>query len=300
MARVATLIEQSQAEAAVVEALRWRSEDEGDVLALVALGNALKASGRPLLAARAYGSIVDLFPSRADMRRYAGALLESLGEAGQGLAADSFAEAVLQRPDHPNSHRTLAYAMLRLGEVAGAFAVIEAGLRRGYPEGRFLGVERILREDLALIGEAWLAREPARRISIEERLRAAGASRETQPSLRFVLSWETDANDVDFHIHDGQGGHAYYGAKVLSSGGELYADVTTGYGPECFTIPGKFRAFPYKLRIHYYSRGPMGYGMGKLEIIQHDGRGGLRFEQRPYVVMNDRAFVDLGTIEKPL
>ncbi len=115
-----------------------------------------------------------------------------------------------------------------------------------------------------------------------------------------MLSWETDANDVDFHIHDGQGGHAYYGAKTLASGGELYADVTTGYGPECFTIRGKPRAFPYKLQIHYYSRGPMGYGMGKLEIIQHDGRGGLKFDQRPYVVMNDRAFVELGQVTQPL
>ena len=32
----------------------------------------------------------------------------------------------------------------------------------------------------------------------------------------------------------------------------------------------------------------MGYGMGKLEIIEHDGRGGLKFEERPYVVMADR------------
>jgi hypothetical protein len=42
----------------------------------------------------------------------------------------------------------------------------------------------------------------------------------------------------------------------------------------------------------------MGYGMGKLEIIEHDGAGGLLFEQRPYVVMNDGAYVDLGKVER--
>ena len=114
--------------------------------------------------------------------------------------------------------------------------------------------------------------------------------------MRFVLYWETDANDVDFHIHDGKGGHAFYSQRQLLSGGELYADVTTGYGPECFAIPGPGRAFPYQLQIHYYSRGPMGYGMGKLEILDHDGQGNLRFEQRPFVVMNDGAYVDLGTV----
>ena len=76
--------------------------------------------------------------------------------------------------------------------------------------------------------------------------------------------------------------------------------MTTGYGPECFTIRGarEQRACPYTLQAHYYSRGPMGYGMGKLEIIEHDGKGDLSFEERPFVVMVDHAFVDLGTVDK--
>jgi hypothetical protein len=115
-------------------------------------------------------------------------------------------------------------------------------------------------------------------------------------SLRFVLTWETDANDVDFHIVDGGGTEAYYSSPHLPSGGDLYADVTTGYGPECFTIAGQPAAYPYHLRAHYYRRGPMGYGMGKLEVIEHDGAGGLRFAERPFVVMNDNAYVDLGTV----
>ena len=40
----------------------------------------------------------------------------------------------------------------------------------------------------------------------------------------------------------------------------------------------------------------MGYGMGKLQVIDHDGQGGLRFEERPFVVMVDGAYVDLGTV----
>ena len=113
------------------------------------------------------------------------------------------------------------------------------------------------------------------------------------------MNWETDANDVDFHITDSKGGHAYYSSKVLPSGGELYADVTTGYGPECFTIrlPKGKRAAPYTLQAHYYSIGPMGAGMGKLEIIEHDGKGGLTFEQRSYVVMVNQAYVDLGVVK---
>jgi hypothetical protein len=42
----------------------------------------------------------------------------------------------------------------------------------------------------------------------------------------------------------------------------------------------------------------MGYGMGKLQIIDHDGRGGLTFDERPFVVMTDQAYVDLGTVTR--
>lgn len=287
----------ADAEQAVARALIWHNEDAGDVMALVALGEALAALEQRHLAARVYGSIIDLFPSRADMRRFAGERLELLGEAGAEVAADSYAKGVAQRPDHLTGHRLLAYALLRLGRHAEAFDAALGGLAREYPSGRFEGGKRILREDLGLIAAAWIRHAPGERAAIEARLNTAGAVLATEPSLRFVLNWETDANDVDFHIHDGKGGHAFYSSKELPSGGELYADVTTGYGPECFAIPGQPQAYPYRLRIHYYSRGPMGYGMGKLEVVEHDGHGNLRFEQRPFIVMNDGAYVDLGTVE---
>ena len=161
-------------------------------------------------------------------------------------------------------------------------------------------MDQILREDLGLIAAAWIKAEPSKRESILSSLHEAGGKVEDGPSLRFVLSWETDANDVDFHIFDDRGGHAFYSRKHLASGGDLYADITTGYGPECFTIrqAKTQRAAKYTLQANYYSRGPMGYGMGKLEIIDHDGKGGLSFDERPYVVMKDRAFVDLGTVTR--
>ncbi len=277
----------------------WHEEQPGDLLALVALGEALEKTGDLATAARAYGSIIDLFPARADLRRFAGVRLERL-TTGLELAADSFAKAAEQRADHPASHRMLAFALLRAGKHEQAFEAISVGLKQRYPDGRFLGVERILREDAGLIAAAWSKAEPKRRAEIAQKLNAIGGIAETGPSLRFVLNWETDANDVDFHIYDGKGGHAFYSSKVLPSGGELYADVTTGYGPECFTIrlPKGKRAFPYTLQAHYYSIGPMGAGMGKLEIIEHDGEGTLRFEQRPYVVMVNQAYVDLGVVKQ--
>jgi outer membrane protein OmpA-like peptidoglycan-associated protein len=300
LGEVMDLIHARKLDGALARAFAFRDEDAGDVMALIAVGEAAEALGKKRLAARAYGSIIDLFPSRADLRRFAGERLERLGEGSLDLAIDTFRKARADRPDHPASHRLLAYALLRAGDPAAAFTVIREGAQRSYPSGRFLGVDRILAEDVGLIAAAWARKQPGERAKIQAQLDAMGVPMPTSPSLRFVLNWETDANDVDFHIYDGRGNHAWFSSKQLASGGELYADVTTGYGPECFTIPGTPQAYPYRMQAHYYSRGPMGYGMGKLEILEHDGHGGLRFEERPFVIMVDRAFVDLGQVQGPL
>ena len=299
---VMALVLAGEGQKALDLALSWRKTAPGDVLALIGIGEAAELLGAPGLAARAYGSILDLFPSRADLRRFAGERLSRLAQrAALDLAIDTYRKAVESRPDHPSGHRLLGMALLRAGRFAEAFEAIAAGQARSYPN-KFPGIPRILTEDLGLAAAAWLRAEPAREGEILARLRSAGATLEISPSVRFVLVWETDANDVDFHIHDAAGGHAYFREKVLPSGGELYADVTQGYGPECFTIRGAppSRAYPYRLQAHYYRQGPMGYGMGALQTVEHDGKGGFAFAERPYVVMKDGAFVDLGVVTGPL
>jgi tetratricopeptide (TPR) repeat protein len=297
LAAVMALIQGGKRDEALARALAWRDKDSGDVLALIALGEALEAKKMPALAARAYGSIIDLYPSRADLRRFAGERLERIGDASRTLAVDTYRQAVESRPDHLTGHRLLAMALVRAGDLPGAFAALEKGLEQQYPDDRFRGGTRILAEDLGMVAAAWIARAPGERRAIEARVAKRGVKVAREASLRFILYWETDANDVDFHIRDAKGGHAFYKSKSLRSGGELYEDVTTGYGPENFTIPGGGAAAPYDLQIHYYSRGPMGYGMGMLEILRHDGNGKLSFEHRPYIVMVDGAYVDLGRID---
>ncbi|MFI5300053.1 MAG: tetratricopeptide repeat protein, partial [Polyangiales bacterium] len=292
-------IAKGDVKAALEKARSWRSEAPGDVLALIALGESLEASKDTARALRAYGSIIDLFPSRADLRRFAGVRLERV-KGGLELALDSFTRAVKQRPDHPHGHRLLAYALLKKGRYSDAFQAIVDARKWPYGDERFPGVDRILSEDLGLIAAAWAKAEPKRAAEARALVKQHKGVVEDKPSIRFVLNWETDNNDVDFHIYDDKGGHAYFSQTHLPSGGDLYADVTTGYGPECFTIrlPKSERAPKYTLQANYFSRGPMGYGMGKIEIIEHDGKGGLTFEERPYVVMIDHGFVDLGTVTK--
>jgi hypothetical protein len=278
---------------ALEEAASWQARAPGDALALVALGEALEAAGERAWAARAYGSIVDLFPTRADLRRFAGGYLEHVGAID--LAIDSYEKARRDRPDHPSSHRLYAYALLKKKRYREAFEVLQGALDRRYRSGRFLGAEEVLRQDLGLVAAAWLAADPSRRAEVTSALELASARLATEPSLRFVLTWETDTNDVDLHIFD-ETGHASFEHPRLPSGGSLHADVTNGFGPEMFSLPGpRKERSSHRLFVHYYERGPMGYGMGKVALVEHDGKGGLSFDERPFVVMVDRAYVDLGT-----
>jgi tetratricopeptide (TPR) repeat protein len=297
-AEVLELLANDERERALELAVVWHELFPGDPLALLALGKALVAAGRIDDAARAYGGIIDLHPSRADIRRFAGNLLESLPEPELTLAIDTYARAVAARPDQPSSYRMLAMAQARSGALEDAFTTLEQALELRLPDGRYQGVGQILRADLELIAAAWAAREPKQRTDVLRRTMTAGVNPDEQPSVRFVLTWETDASDVDLHVRDALGQHAYYQYPSLASGGRLIADVTTGLGPEGFIITEP-RGFPYLLSVDYYDRRAAGHGMGQVQILAHDGAGGLTFENRPFVVMTVHREFELGEVEGP-
>lgn len=73
----------------------------------------------------------------------------------------------------------------------------------------------------------------------------------TQTRLRVVLSWDSPGTDLDLHVLAPDGGHAWYGQRVMKNGGALDVDVTTGYGPEIFSsaAPGKGN---YHVYVNYY------------------------------------------------
>lgn len=294
---IQSLLGQKKTKDALNKAQVWQEKQPGDLLALIALGECYHAMDQDLEAARAYGSIIDLFPGRADLRRYAGCRLEELGKQGQSLALDTFTKALDQRPDHPSSYRLKAYSLVKEERYREAFETLEKGLKTSYPGGRFAQVYQVLSDDIGIVGQLWISHDSKVEKEVKSRLASCGGRLSDTPTTRFVLIWETDANDVDFHIRDGNNSHAFYSYPQLNSGGRLYADVTTGFGPECFNIPGGAKSGPYKIGVHYYARGPMGFGMGKVEVLRHDGKGKAVFEEKPYVVMNDGAFVDLGQIQ---
>lgn len=304
---VMNLLRWGQNDAATEFASAWRSAEPRDVMALVALGEALEVSARTERAARAYGSIVDLYPERADMRRFAGARLEVLDGGAQRLALDAYRVARRLDVESEESHRRLAYALLREGRPDRAFEVLAQRVARDLEpdrEGDSGGAPseqlRLLRQDLGLLGAAWIAVAPEERNYVDTRLARLGAELAQTPSLRFVLTWDTSGKDVDLHVRDGAGGHAYYDNPSLRSGGSLGGDGKGRSGSETLVVPGTARAYPYRLEAHVHATGADGFAAGRVQVIEHDGRGGLRVTERPFITSKDRAVVDLGVLDGPL
>lgn len=81
-----------------------------------------------------------------------------------------------------------------------------------------------------------------------------GYQGKTQARLRVVLSWDSPGTDLDLHVVTPEGGHAWYGNRVIKDGGALDVDVTTGYGPEIFSSAAPPRGI-YHVYVNYFGSG---------------------------------------------
>ena len=253
-------------------------------------------------AARAYGSIIDLFPARADLRRFAGERLERLRRragAGAGDRHLSQGRRAAPRPPRRPPPARLRAAQGRPARTRRSTRSSPA-LAQQLPGRPLRGVERILREDLGPASpRPGSHAEPARGDEIRDAPAARGrhAGRAARRCASSSTGRPTPTTSTSTSTTR-SGGHAFYSAPQLAVGRRALRRRHDRLRPRVLhhPRPAAGRAVPYQLQAHYYSRGPMGYGMGKLQIIEHDGQGGLRFEERPFVIMNDRAFVDLGRV----
>jgi uncharacterized protein YfaP (DUF2135 family) len=74
-----------------------------------------------------------------------------------------------------------------------------------------------------------------------------------ETALRAVLTWDTNLTDVDLHVTDSLGHHAYYASKLAVPNGVLDYDDVDGFGPETFTVSTRPSGVTYTVSLHYYS-----------------------------------------------
>jgi uncharacterized protein YfaP (DUF2135 family) len=76
-------------------------------------------------------------------------------------------------------------------------------------------------------------------------------SGKTKSRLRVVLSWDSPGTDVDLHVITPNGGHSWFGQRMLPDGSGLDVDVTGGYGPEIYSSPAPAKG-NYHVYVNYF------------------------------------------------
>ena len=87
--------------------------------------------------------------------------------------------------------------------------------------------------------------------------------------VKVVLTWDT-STDVDLWVIDPKGEKCFYAHSSTSSGGNLDVDITSGFGPETFTMA---RALPgsYSVQVQYYSSYGKPITRVKVYVVTYEG-----------------------------
>lgn len=211
-------------------------------------GDHLVREGHRDLGLRVLSNLVELgLDEPALLRMYAW----RLGRAGELDSAIAVLERVLLlREDEPQSHRDLGLLLAERWERDGDAADAARAVTLLYevvqrPWDRFPEIELIALMELNRL----LARVEAAGVQvppIDPRLK-----RLLDLDVRISMSWDADLTDVDLHVFEPTGEHAYYGHRDTEIGGLVSRDFTQGYGPEEYVLR---RAVPgvYAVKARYY------------------------------------------------
>lgn len=195
----------------------------------------------PKLALRVLSNLAELQLDDPALLRV---LAHRLVQAGHPeLAKPLFERVLVLRPEEPQSHRDLALVCSSVKEHQRAVDLLWEVVT-GTWGSRFPAIETIALSELnaivATCGQKLDLTKMDRRFL-----------KNLPVGLRVVLSWDTDACDIDLWVDDPDGERAIYSHPYTTQGGRMSNDFTAGYGPEEFLIrhpkPGK-----YTVRINYF------------------------------------------------
>ncbi|MDH5178644.1 MAG: VIT domain-containing protein [Gammaproteobacteria bacterium] len=182
------------------------------------------------------------------MRIY-GRRLQQADQLDEAVAV--FSRILAQRDDEPQSHRDLALALDRRWQLAGrredverAMSLLYSVIKKDWPN--FPEIEIIALMELNRLLEQARKQDIPAPEEMDPRLQ-----KNLHLDLRISMSWDADLTDVDLHVFEPSGEHAYYGYNQTRIGGLVSRDFTQGYGPEEYVLhhamPGK-----YIIKAHYY------------------------------------------------
>ncbi len=202
-----------------------------------------------ILGVRILSNLLEVGPEDAALMRIYGWRLQQAGELDAAIG--TFARVLALRDDEPQSHRDLALVLgdrwQRDGEAQDLSKAMQLLYRvvsnqwQNFPEIEIIALMELNR----LI---YLARQKT--LPLPEYIDAR-LVRNLDLDIRISMSWDADMTDVDLHVFEPSGEHAYYAHNRTEIGGLVSRDFRQGYGPEEYVLrkaaPGR-----YRIKAHYF------------------------------------------------
>ncbi len=203
-------------------------------------------------ALRAASSLVESRPGDQVLARDVGFSAMEWGLSGH--AYHLFRAQAAARPTDPQNYRAMALALHDMGRADLALTCYELALA-GRWDTRFGEYHRIVALDyLRLLHAMDRGKLAGSTLGLaRDRLKELGPTYDLgEVDLVVAVTWNADATDVDLHVTEPSGETCFYQHNRTKYGGSLSTDVTTGYGPEMYTIK-RAPAGDYRIRTHYYA-----------------------------------------------
>jgi tetratricopeptide (TPR) repeat protein len=212
-----------------------------------------------------------------EARRALATVLKQGGDlegAGQQLA-----QALALRPEDRRIAFELGDVEQRLGKLSEARARFESTAQAADADEslRYPARQRLARIILGERRAALLANDASTVAERDSELAELGLPGGSEHDLTVFLSWDTDRTDVDLWVVTPSGEKVFYGHARGHGGETLYHDVTTGYGPESFTVRHATRG-QYRIFVNYYGARPGDFkeARGEVLVVTDEGRLGER------------------------
>jgi hypothetical protein len=203
-------------------------------------------------ALKALSSLVEENPGDGVLARDVGFAAMTWGLPGD--AYHLFRRVARSRPFEPQTYRGMAQCLTGMNQIDLAMVYFEIGLA-GHWDQRFGEFRKILGIEYLHLLRRIAAGEVKTNAPDFARARLQSVASEFpmgRADILIMITWNTDATDVDLHVIEPNGEDCHYAQRQTSSGGLITQDVTQGYGPEMYTI-ARAPAGTYQVRAHYYA-----------------------------------------------
>jgi len=227
-------------------------------------------SDAPALASRILSDLAEAYPDDSALLRILARIFDGWNETE--IARQLLEHALEVAANESQTWRELVLLEARLGNRAGIdriskmAATIDEMVR-----------EEILQELTPLIARWNALPDSVRNAPYDLRL-------ERDAALQVDLMWDTNYTDVDLYVTEPGGETVMYSHRESAQHGRLHEDITSGYGPELYTI-ARPRPGEYQIALDYYATDETETGFETLAhlVVYDQSRSGV--ERQEFILL---------------